>query len=73
MLTPQDQKQLKIDEKQLSIFIEAISQKYVVSNPYHNWHHGVVVTHVTFLLLQSPQLKAVFTDLERLGERCGGE
>ena len=39
---------LRIEEKRLGVFLEAVSGRYINSNPYHNWLHAVDVAHCTY-------------------------
>ena len=47
-------------------FIHEIATKYIDSNTYHNFKHGVDVLHANYRLIMVPSLNEVFTRLEML-------
>lgn len=52
-------------------FLTEISGRYINSNTYHNYSHGVDVCHTTYRLIMIPQLNVVFTPIEVLSLLVG--
>ncbi|CAG7731332.1 unnamed protein product, partial [Allacma fusca] len=59
-------KTFKIPPKTLVTFLMTLEDHYVADVPYHNSIHAADVAQSTHVLLNSPALESVFTNLEIL-------
>lgn len=56
--------QFKIPKATFAAFMKELSQRYVNTNTYHNFHHGCDVAHTVYRLIMVPSLHLAFSHLE---------
>jgi 3'5'-cyclic nucleotide phosphodiesterase/GAF domain len=58
--------EFNIPASTFSAFVDAVYNRYQVTNPYHNFHHGFSVMHCIFLVLIRTNLPCVLAPLHVL-------
>jgi len=56
--------EFKVPESTMRLFLKEISERYINTNTYHNYKHGVDVFYTSYRLMMIPGLDSAFSMLE---------